>query len=115
LRRAEAGTTLINATATTSDNWSGMAIIDANDPFTLEWVKANFMVPVAQQANGSCTGTPEYGSAWVGIDGAGSSDVMQDGIEFDAYCNAGVTTWLPATMSMSKCGIPAPRPDTPIW
>jgi hypothetical protein len=49
------------------------------------YIVSNFVVPVAQQAG--CTGGWAYASAWDGIDGFGSSDVLQAGIEFDAYCS----------------------------
>ena len=50
-----------------------------------------FVVPVAQQAFGACTGSYDYSSFWVGIDGWNSSDVFQAGIEADAYCNGSTT------------------------
>ena len=46
-------------------------------------------MPVAEQAFGACTGGWDYGSAWNGIDGWGSPDVLQAGVEFDAYCALG--------------------------
>ncbi len=46
---------------------------------------------MASQAFGTCTGGWDWTSTWVGIDGWGSSDVLQSGIEFDAYCDGGST------------------------
>ena len=54
-------------------------------PNSFYYIVSNFVVPVAQQAG--CTGGWAYASAWDGIDGFGSSDVLQAGIEFDAYCS----------------------------
>lgn len=81
-----------NSTATNSSNWSGYSVVDNNKPFANEEVFTQYVVPVAQQAFGACTGGWDYGSAWDGIDGFGSSDVLQAGIEFDAYCNSGSTS-----------------------
>jgi hypothetical protein len=52
------------------------------------YIVSNFVVPVAQQAG--CTGSWAYASEWSGIDGFGSSDVLQAGIDFDAYCSGGI-------------------------
>jgi hypothetical protein len=70
-----------------SSNWSGYSVVDGARPFQNEEIYAQYTVPVAQQAFGACTGGWDYGSAWDGIDGNGSSDVLQAGIEFDAFCN----------------------------
>jgi hypothetical protein len=45
----------------------------------------------AQQKFGSCTGGWDYSSQWPGIDGNGSGDVLQAGVEVDAYCSGGTT------------------------
>jgi Peptidase A4 family len=53
------------------------------------------VVPAAHQAFGACTGGWGYSSLWPGIDGnggAGGSDVLQAGVEVDAYCNGGRTS-----------------------
>jgi hypothetical protein len=91
LRGAGAGT-VGNVTDVTSSNWSGYIISSSTKPFKVEEVKANFMVPVAQQAFGICSESAVYGSSWVGIDGDGSDDVLQDGISFSASCDDSVTT-----------------------
>jgi hypothetical protein len=97
VRSTEPGTVIANPVAVTSSNWSGYVIQDTDNPFTLEAIQGDFIVPVAQQAFGNCTGSYDYGVAWVGIDGAtingvGSSDVLQAGAEFDADCSASTTT-----------------------
>ena len=81
------------AAKVTTVNWSGYAIVDARNPFKSgTTVYGEWVVPVAQQAAGTCTGTWAYSSAWVGIDGFTSSDVLQAGIEVDALCRNGSTT-----------------------
>jgi hypothetical protein len=72
-----------------SPNWSGYSIVDSKNPFKNGETFAQFTVPVAQQAVGACTGSTDHGSAWTGIDGNGSRDVLQAGVEFDAYCGGG--------------------------
>jgi hypothetical protein len=73
----------------TSINWSGTSVINSNNPFAVEAVIAEFVVPTARQAFGSCTGGWVFSAQWPGIDGNGSNDVLQAGVEADAYCNGG--------------------------
>jgi len=74
---------------TTSGNWSGSAV--SGEVFTggLEAIESTFVVPTAHQAFGACTGGWDWSSVWPGIDGWGSSDVLQGGIEADAFCIGG--------------------------
>lgn len=87
-----------NGIATTnSTNWSGSAVYDStNKPFTTEAVIGEFVIPTAHQAFGSlCTPTTDtwdFSSIWPGIDGYGSNDVLQAGVEVDAGCSFGTTT-----------------------
>jgi hypothetical protein len=83
-----------NAVSTTSSNWSGTTVYNAAAPFKVEAVIGEFVVPTARQAFGACTGGWDYSSEWVGIDGWGSSDVFQAGVEVDAYCSGGTTASL---------------------
>jgi hypothetical protein len=76
-----------------SSNWSGeVATTSAYNwysPNAFYYVYSEFEVPLAQQAFGACTGDWDYDLAWVGIDGYsgyGYNDVLQSGIEADAYC-----------------------------
>ncbi len=89
--------TVGNITNSTSSNWSGYAITSSNDPFTAEEVLAQYSVPPAQQAFGTCNGGWDYGSAWVGVDGFSNGVVFQAGIEFDAYCGGDVPQTLYST------------------
>jgi hypothetical protein len=75
-----------------SYNWS--AVVDTTTahsygPTSFTSVEGYWVIPIAQQAFGACTGGWDYESSWVGIDGYGSNDVLQAGTESDAYCNAG--------------------------
>src|SRR5215469_5044499 len=73
-----------------SYNWSGYVDFSGATSYgssSFYYLVNDFVVPVAEQAFGACTGGWDYGSAWNGIDGWGSPDVLQAGIEFDAYCS----------------------------
>ncbi len=75
-----------------SSNWSGYVSFSGATSYgskSYYFTVNDLTVPVAQQAFGACTGGWDWGSAWNGIDGWGSSDVLQAGIEFDAYCSGG--------------------------
>jgi len=72
-----------------SYNWSGYVNnsgIRTYSNSSFYFLYSDFVVPVANQAFGACNGGWDFGSNWVGIDGDGSGDVLQAGIEFDAYC-----------------------------
>lgn len=74
-RRKPGDRGLVNAT---SDNWSGSVLFTdaATDPFTWisgEWTVPNVYSPTATNASAY------YSSAWLGIDGDGSPDVLQAG------------------------------------
>jgi hypothetical protein len=84
-----------NAINAYTKNWSGIADVGSvtsfgpNSIFVLygEWV-----VPIAQQAFGACTGGTDYSAIWMGIDGYNttSPDVFQGGTEADATCARGI-------------------------
>ncbi len=77
----------------TSNNWSGVVDFGGAASYqhatSFHFIITDFVVPVARQAYGVCTGSWDYSSTWVGIDGYGSNDVLQAGTESDAYCGAG--------------------------
>ncbi len=81
-----------NALTTTSSNWSGSAAVNITNPQDVERIEADFVVPTAHQAFGACNGGWDYAAVWPGIDGFSNSDVLQGGIEADAYCNGGSTS-----------------------
>lgn len=75
-----------------SSNWSGYVDFSGATSYgssSYYFLVNHMVVPVAEQAFNACTGGWDYGSAWNGIDGWGSGDVLQAGIEFDAYCALG--------------------------
>ena len=78
-----------------SYNWSGYVDFSGATSYgssSYYYLVNDYVVPVAEQAFGACTGGWDWGSAWNGIDGWGSNDVLQAGIEFDAYCSGGYRT-----------------------
>ncbi len=73
-----------------SSNWSGYVDFSgatSYGPSSYYYTVNEMVVPIAQQRPGACSGGWAYGSEWNGIDGWGSSDVLQAGVEFDAYCS----------------------------
>jgi Peptidase A4 family len=110
-----------NVVTATSGNWSGTSIVNSTNPFKLEAITGEFVVPRALQAFGSCTGSYDYSSLWPGIDGNGSGDVFQAGIEVDALCSGGTTTgfysawieWYP--FSEVRVSSPAIRPGDLVY
>jgi hypothetical protein len=70
-----------------SYNWSGYLNTNPNGALFTS-VFAQYVVPRAQQAAGTCTGSWDDSSTWVGLDGAaaGANDVLQAGTYADAYC-----------------------------
>lgn len=77
-----------------ASNWSGVVVSSGassyNDSTSFYWVEGEWVVPVSEEPFGVCNGLWDYSSSWVGIDGWGSSDVLQAGTESDAYCVPGV-------------------------
>ena len=66
----------------TSTNWSGAVVFNpAGDPF--RWMAGNWIVPDVSQPASLPTGEWYYSSAWIGIDGDGSPDVLQAGTDCD--------------------------------
>ena len=70
--------------AVTSSNWSGYAVTAGRS--TVTDVKGSWIVPSV-----SCSGSNQYASLWVGIDGYNSSTVEQIGTDSD--CQGGVATY----------------------
>jgi len=60
--------------AVTSSNWSGYAVTAGRS--TVTDVKGSWIVPPV-----SCSGSNQYASLWVGIDGYNSSTVEQIGTD----------------------------------
>lgn len=71
-----------------SSNWGGYVDFSGASSYgssSYYYLVNDMVVPIAQQSG--CSGGWEYGSGWNGIDGWGSGDVLQAGVEFDAYCS----------------------------
>jgi hypothetical protein len=75
-----------------SSNWSGYVHLGTAKSYgksSYSFIYSYITVPTANVADGTCADKPDFASGWVGIDGDDSSDVLQDGIEFDAICDKG--------------------------
>jgi peptidase A4-like protein len=104
-----------NGYAGTSENWSG-TVVTGGTLSTVQAVIGEFTVPKAQQAMNTCAASWAYSSLWPGIDGYGSSDVLQGGAEVDAYCSGGITDtfysawveWFPDTSTRVSSPVIAP-------
>ena len=89
-----------NSKKAASSNWSGYALVHKRPQFTS--VTGAWLVPIVQQAFGTCGGT-DYSSDWAGIDGFANNSLFQSGSESDATCVSDTTTtenypwieWLP--------------------
>jgi hypothetical protein len=71
-----------------SSNWSGYVDFSGATSYgstSFYYIVNDMVVPLAKQSG--CDGGWDWGSEWNGIDGWGSSDVLQAGVEFDAYCS----------------------------
>lgn len=79
-----------NATAATSNNWSGYAVAAAENTFTgKNYVYGQWIVSAV--GAGNCINGPLLASEWVGLDGYGSSDVLQAGI--NVACGGSYYVW----------------------
>jgi Peptidase A4 family len=92
-----------------SFNWSGTVLFTdpSQDPFV--WMFGEWTVPNAYSPN-PADGNTYYSSAWLGIDGDGSNDVLQAGTETDVTGNGPATSyawweWFPAD-SMGISNVP---------
>jgi len=86
------GARVNNVVTTSSENWSGTSVVSSGTPFTKEEIIGLFVVPTAHVAFGTCTGDTDFVSVWPGIDGNGSADLLQAGIQATARCENGVTS-----------------------
>jgi peptidase A4-like protein len=76
----------------TSNTWSGAVIVPQSSFFTR--VTAQWQVVYVWPGNGPA-GVTQCLSSWVGIDGAGSGDVLQAGVEQDFVMSAGDEIYYP--------------------
>jgi hypothetical protein len=78
-----------------SNNWSGIADAANFSSFganSVDVLYGEWVVPIAQQAFGTCNGRTDYSAIWMGIDGYNNNDVFQGGTEADATCSGGYTS-----------------------
>jgi len=86
--RAEGDEANGTSASSTTLSWSGTSVVNGTTA-NLEAVTALFVVPTAHQAFGQCADGWEYASFWPGIDGnggSGSGDVLQAGVNVNAFC-----------------------------
>lgn len=72
-----------------STNWSAYVVPTSATSYgstSIQSVIGLYVVPIAEQALGTCTGGTDYEATWVGIDGWGSNDVLQGGVTAEASC-----------------------------
>jgi Peptidase A4 family len=72
----------------TSHNWSGFEL--DGSAFTFDYVQGVWWVPTVMLGE---TGVPTYSSFWIGLDGDGTTDLVQDGTEQDGYEYCFITCW----------------------
>jgi len=73
-----------------SSNWSGYALVGTSSPF--DFISGNWNVPATF---GSQLGKTIYSALWIGLDGAGSANVVQDGTGQDVLSFVSdATTWI---------------------
>lgn len=109
-RNVQSGQAVNNATAATSENWSGYVVYGESGLFTPNdsFVFSEWIVPaVAPPVGYTCSSATFASSQWVGFDGYGSNDVLQAGSEtncgnsdyswYEWYPNAETEVSVPAS------------------
>jgi hypothetical protein len=67
----------------TSGNWSG-GVVYAPAGQSFKWIEGDWIVP---NVDAPTAGQWYYSASWIGIDGDGSGDVFQAGVECEVYRN----------------------------
>jgi hypothetical protein len=82
-RGAKMGAPTKNASAGSSENWSGFVASEANGTFSHNnsEVLLEYTIPAIYPASGSCSSATYASSQWAGFDGWTSGDVLQAGTE----------------------------------
>ncbi len=73
-----------------SRNWSGMVVANGAASLggsSITQAAGDFNVSIAELPFGTCNTGVHY-STWVGLDGVNSGDILQAGVEGDAYCTS---------------------------
>lgn len=76
-----------------SHSWSGGVLLSGTQALnsrSFSGAAGEIEVPVAQTPFGVCPIQPVYASEWVGLDGYGSRDIVQAGVETDSVCRSGI-------------------------
>jgi hypothetical protein len=79
-----------HSSATTSNNWSGYVINNASSSPKYAWIYGEWSVPRAYAESGFWSS--DHSSLWVGIDGWGMPDVVQDGTDQDTLTGFWIQT-----------------------
>jgi peptidase A4-like protein len=126
-RNPKIGSAVSNATAATSENWSGYVVTEADGTFSGNNPMSYgiWTVPAVAPGSGSCSSATYASSQWVGFDGWTSSDVLQAGTEancgnsdyfwYEWYPNAETELSLPVgpgdfvTVRVYYCGSCSPQ------
>jgi hypothetical protein len=74
--------------AETSGNWSG-AVVYAPAGQSFKWIEGDWVVP---NVSAPTQNSWYYSASWIGIDGDGSPDVCQAGVECEVYQSGGTVT-----------------------
>ncbi len=74
----------------TSNNWSGYVITTAKSASKFAWIYGEWRVPRAYAESGFASW--DHSTMWVGIDGWGSADVVQDGTDQDTLTGFWIQT-----------------------
>jgi hypothetical protein len=86
------GTVKGNLTATTSDNWSGVAITAPSGTFTKNKSAVYMQGVMPAMGVDNCSYGPYAMSWWIGFDGAGNGDVLQAGSN-STTCSTSYVVW----------------------
>ena len=78
----------VSSGAETSGNWSG-GVLHAAAGQTFKWVQGDWVVP---NVGAPTQGKWYYSSSWIGLDGDGSGDVCQAGVECEVFQSGATVT-----------------------
>jgi len=73
----------------TSGIWSGV-VVHAPAGQSFKWIEGTWNLPHAYPPAGAVNGVWYSASSWIGIDGDGSGDVLQAGVDSDVMTSSGV-------------------------
>jgi len=125
--RPPAGAAKLSNAYFSDGNWSGEVLLAYG---ATSWgyssfyqIVGSFDVPTVGQPLGACTAGWDWAAIWVGIDGWGTSDVLQAGVDLGASCSGGSTSaiyypwveWYPGpAIQISNMQV-SPGNDMYVW